>query len=286
MKNTALIIVLLGLLFLGRGGVEAKKPTRVVNSITSIPTATVVAAVPTTANITEVLPKEGEEKTEVKWKGWNIIAVLMNEAVKRGVPENTIVLLLLLPIVATLVSFLHYVVGVSGYGIFMPTMMAVAFLATGIKSGILLFGVILAVSLLGNKLLRKMKLHFWPARAIALLLVGLAVTATMGLTASWGWLEVSKISIFPILFMVLLTEEFVRTQLIKSKKEAVRLTVGTLALAGIGALTMRISNLQGWVREYPEILIMLVVIINIIVGSYKGIRWTEVERFKEAIRKK
>ncbi|NTW34308.1 MAG: hypothetical protein HGB12_17095, partial [Bacteroidetes bacterium] len=79
---------------------------------------------------------------------------LISQAINRGVPENTIVLLLLLPLVATLVSFLHYVVGVSGYGIFIPTMMAVAFLATGITGGLTLFAVILAVTLLSNIVLK------------------------------------------------------------------------------------------------------------------------------------
>jgi hypothetical protein len=206
--------------------------------------------------------------------------------VKRGVPENTIILLLLLPLVATLVSFLHYVVGVSGYGIFTPTMMAVALLATGVAGGLALFVVILGITLLSNIFLRKLKLHFWPARSITLLFVGLGTFGVMAAVASIKFFDVSKISIFPILFMILLSEEFVRTQLIKSKKEAVKLTLGTLILAAVGALTMGIPSVGELALKYPELMIMLVIVVNIIVGSYGGIRWTEIKRFKNAIRKK
>ena len=57
-----------------------------------------------------------------------------------GNANETISLLLLLPLVATIVSVMHYMVGVSGYGIFMPTMMAVVMMSTGIVNGLILFG--------------------------------------------------------------------------------------------------------------------------------------------------
>lgn len=226
------------------------------------------------------------ETAKTNFNGWNGISYLISEAIGRGVPENTVVLLLLLPLVATLVSVIHYVGGFSGYGIFMPTMMAVALMATGVGSGLILFAVILAITLLSNLLVKKMKLHYWPARSITLLFVGLGTFGAMMATSYMEIVEVSKISIFPILFMILLTEEFVRTQLIKSKKEAVRLTIGTLVLAVAGAMIMGIEGIEGMVLKRAEIVILIVVVINVLVGKYGGIRLTEIKRFKGAIRKK
>lgn len=222
----------------------------------------------------------------VVFKFWNGISYLISEAVSKGVPENTVALLLLLPLVATLVSVIHYVIGFSGYGIFMPTMMAVALLATGIWSGLILFLVILVITLLSNLLVKKLKLHFWPARSITLLFVSLGTFGVMVLTSFIKIVDVSKISIFPILFMILLTEEFVRTQLIKSKKEAVSLTAGTLVLAVVGAMIMGVDGIEGMVLKRAEMVILIVVVINVLVGRYGGIRLTEIKRFKGAIRKK
>jgi hypothetical protein len=284
MRKTALVVLACLYLSLGIIRVEAKtvSPTEIPTVIpTAEPTATLARE-----NITEISNKVAVKTPEVKWKGWNSISFLISEAVKRGVPENTVVLLLLLPMVATLASFLHYVGGLSGYGIFTPTMMAVAFLATGVSGGLALFAVILAITSLSNIILKKMKLHFWPARSITLLFVSLGTFGVMALSAYLKVFDVSKISIFPILFMILLTEEFVRTQLIKSKKEAMRLTVGTLILAGAGAISMEIRGVQELVLKYPEMVILLVIVINVIVGSYGGIRLTEIKRFKNAIRKK
>lgn len=203
---------------------------------------------------------------------------LIEGAVNSGVSSETIALLLLLPVIATLISVMHYIIGVSGYGIFMPTMMAVVLMSIGVGSGLTLFASILGVSVLSNLILKKLKLHFWPARSMGLMMISVVV---------FGLMFVFKnISIYPVLFMILLAEEFVRTQLAKSKKEAVSLTIGTLVLAIIGALVLKADGLHQLVLGNPEVTILIVVVVNIMVGSYKGIRLTEIKRFKNAIRKK
>lgn len=212
----------------------------------------------------------------------NIIA----GAVERGMSSETVALLLLLPLVATLVSVMHYIVGVSGYGIFMPTMMAVVMMSTGVAGGLILFAGILAISLLSNLLLKKLKLHFWPARSMGLMMISVTVFVIMTISTYFKINDIKNLSIYPVLFMILLAEEFVRTQLLKSKKEAMQLTFGTLFLAILGAVVLMANGVQKLVLDYPLVTILIVVVVNILVGNYKGIRLTEIKRFKNAIRKK
>lgn len=195
-----------------------------------------------------------------------------------GISSETTAMLLLLPVIATLISVLHYIVGVSGYGIFMPTMIAVVFMSTGIGEGLILFATILGISILSNMVLKKMKLHFWPARSMGLMMISMIVFGLM--------FFLKNISISSVLFMILLAEEFVRTQLSKSKKEAIMLTVGTLVLAIFGAIVLKSTEVQRLVLDNPMVTILIVVVVNIMVGNYKGIRLTEIKRFKNAIRKK
>ena len=219
-----------------------------------------------------------------KWNGLNTMRKLIRLAVARGVSTNTIVLLLLLPVVATLVSFLHYVLGLRGYGIFTPTMVAVTFLNTGIGGGLLLFASILLISLVSRWLTKRLRLHFWPARSMNLLLISVGTFFLMAMSSFLGWFNISQISIFPVLMMIMLAEDFVRTQLAKSRKEAKKLTFGTLVLSIFGAIVMDIRLVQEWSLLYPEVLFVLVLVLNFWVGNYKGIRLTEIERFKKAIR--
>jgi hypothetical protein len=168
----------------------------------------------------------------------------------------------------------------------MPTMMAVAFLATGIVEGLIMFSIILTISLLSNYLLRRYRLHFWPSRSINLILISVGTFGLMVAGSYLPFLDFNKISIFPILFMVLLSEEFVRTQLAKSKSEAKKLMVGTLILAMAGAGTMGIDQIQEMVLRYPVVFLLAGLVINFLVGNYRGIRLTEIKRFRKAIRKK
>ena len=286
-------LLFLGLiLIVGASRIQAKitiSPTVIVPSPTVIVTPTISVI---KENITESKQTVGElerfvlENKVSKWNGINSLRVVVEIAVERGVAANTIVLLLLLPLIATLISVMHYVLGLSGYGIFMPTMMAVAFLATGAIGGLVLFAVILGVTLVSNLVLRKLRLHFWPARAISLIIIGWVTFGLMVLSSYFNFFDLKNISIFPILFMILLTEEFVRTQLAKSKSEAKKLMIGTLILAVVGAEMMQIREVQKLVLLYPEISLILGIVANLAVGSYTGIRWSEIGRFGKAIRKK
>lgn len=219
------------------------------------------------------------------WNGLNSLRKASEIAVDRGVGANTIVLLLMLPLVATVVSVLHYVFGFMGYGIFTPTMIAVAFLATGIVEGLVLFGMILATSLFSNVLLRRFKLHFWPARSINLMMITIGTFGLISASTYWRVFDVSRLSVFPMLFMILLTEEFVRTELAKSRKEAKKLMFGTLLLAILGAVIMDIREVQEMVLLYPEMFLFAGILINFAVGNYTGIRLSEIGRFRKAIRK-
>jgi len=286
------VAIFLGLLVMG-WRIEAQAVTKVtpgVVTMTVVPTGRLTKEEQNTdSNVVEEgyrLESVLEKQPPMKWNGFNSLRIMEEVAIGRGVAANTIVLLLLLPLVATIVSVLHYIVGLSGYGIFMPTMMAVTFLVTGIFGGLTLFAIILMVSLVSNWLLRRYKLHFWPARSINVMLISVVTFGLMTLSTYYPVVDLSRISIFPVMFMILLVEEFVRTQLIKSKNEAVNLTMGTIILAITGALIMRQRWLLEWVLLNPEITLVGVLATNILVGNYSGIRWSEIKRFKKAIRKK
>jgi hypothetical protein len=245
------------------------------------PTATISAVVEPPV----VVPTQTVMNIE-KWNGLNTVKVASKMAISRGVSENTIVLLLLLPLLATLISVLHYIFGFSGYGIFIPSMIAVSFLATGLTAGLLLFAMILVMSLLSNMLLRRYRLHFWPSRAINLVFISIGTLGLMLGMSYVPFVEMNKISIFPILLMVLLSEEFVRTQLAKSRSEAKKLTLGTLVLAAVGAGMMSVRSVQDVVLSYPELCLFTGLLVNLLVGNYSGIRLSEIKRFGKAIRKK
>jgi len=226
------------------------------------------------------------EKQEIKGGVFNSLKYLVRVGVDRGIPASTIVLILIVPILATMIAILHYGVGLTGFGTFMPTMVAITFMATGIAGGLALFAMILLISLVVAYGLRKVRLHYWTRRSIGLLFISLGAFLLMILSSFWGGVDLTGISIFPVLIMVLLSEEFVRTQLAKSKSEAKKLTLGTLVLAILASSFMNWRWLQEMVLLNPEWTLLIVIGVNSLVGKYTGYRLLEHGRFGKAVRMK
>lgn len=215
----------------------------------------------------------------------NFLKHAIRAAIDKGVPTNTIVLIFLLPLIGTIVGALYYLVGLTGFGIFMPAMISVSFLATGITGGLLLFGMILFLTSVVRRLLRKIRLHQRSRRTIVLWVVSLGTFVLLFLAPNLHLFDLTKISIFPILFLILLSEEFVRAQMGKSKRGAINLTLGTLLIAIVGAILMGWDRLQELVILHPELSLLTLFLLNLFIGRYTGFRLLEYRRFKPVLRR-
>jgi len=215
---------------------------------------------------------------------FNFLKHAIRAAIINGVPTNTIVLIFLLPLVGTIVSALYYLVGLTGFGISFPTIIAISFLATGIPGGLVLFAVILLSTILVRKVLRNIKIHLRARRTIALWVVCLVTFGFLTISPSLKLFDLSKISIFPILFLILLSEEFIRFQTGQSRKKAISLTISTLLISIVGAALMSWSNLQEFVLLNPEISMLGILLVGFFIGRYTGFRLLEYKRFKAILK--
>lgn len=217
---------------------------------------------------------------------WNPVKAAIRGAVDSGVPANTIVLLLLLPIVAFVIAFSRNVVGIRGFGIFMPAALSVVFVATGPVVGIAVFLVIVVVSTAVRLLLRKVKLRlqYLPRMAFILWGVVLGVLGVLFTAPILKYPDLSNVSIFAILIMILLAEDFTRVQLGKSAKTALGLTFETLILALISFLFLTLQPLQNYVLLNPEASLIGIAVLDLLLGKYTGLRAMEFYRFRKLIK--
>ncbi len=215
---------------------------------------------------------------------WNPIKYAIRQAVSAGVPTNTIVMLLLLPLIASIIAAFRHLIGLRGFGIFLPAALAVTFLAVGPVVGIGLFLIIVIVSTTTRFILRffKFKLQYLPRMALILWFVTLAVLGGLFLGAFIPF-PISNVSIFAVLILVLLAEDFTRVQLGKSARIATNLTIETLILALISYLFLTLNVLQQFAILNPEILLLSVLVFDILLGNYSGLRLLEVWRFRKLI---
>jgi len=214
----------------------------------------------------------------------NPIQHAIREAVKRGVPANMIVLVLLFPLVASLIAASRHIVGIRGFGIFLPAALSVVFVSTGITAGVLLFLTIITVATIARMLMRKMKLQYLPRMALLLWFVSLGVLAMLFLAPFLNLEELATISIFPVLILILTMESFIRVQIGKSMKQALRMSFETLIIALICSFIVQLDAVQRFVLIKPEIYIFAIGMADIYMGKYTGLRLLEYKKFKEILK--
>lgn len=215
----------------------------------------------------------------------NFIKYAIRGAVDAGVPPNTIVLLLLLPGIASIIAVARHIVGIRGFGIFLPAALAVSFVAIGPPLGIVLFLVIVFVSTSVRMILRKtkIKMQYLPRMAILLLFVVLGLLMVLFAAPIIKHPALTNVSIFPVLILVLLAEEFSKVQLGKSAKVAINLTSETLILALFSYVFLTTNFIQRVALLYPEIWIIFLFVFNILIGRYVGLRIIERIRFRKLL---
>ncbi len=268
-------------------------------TVAGVTTAT-PAAEATMAAVVEEQPKPKDDLTQPKeaksrlervldskivdsLKVTNFMQVAIREAVSRGVPVNTIVLMIMFPLVAVIIAAARHIVGMQGFGIFTPAVISVAFLATGVTVGMLLFIGILAMATVSRWVMRSLKLPSLPRMALLIWFVSMGV---LGLLLASPWLKLEglvKINIFPILLLVLLVETFMEVQITTTFKTALWMTGQTFLLALVSFLVMSTQSLQEWVLLNPEIAVVGIVVLDLLMGRYDGLRLLERWRFRKLL---
>jgi len=256
-------------------------------------TASVSARITPTKDVDLTVPsQEGDRLTKLMngqrltgWWGKDVLKLAMRKAVSEGVSPNTLVLLFLFPLVAGLVAFSRQVIGVSGFGMITPALLSVAFLSTGGLVGLVLLVFILGVATLGRVLIKKVKVPYFPKLAILIWVVSIAVLFLLLMSPTIGLTRLMSVGIFPIMLFVLLAETFIEAQITRSLSTSMLMTMETVILALIAYKVMSAPGIQSWVLLHPEVSVVGILVLDFLIGKYKGLRLLEIWRFRKLLGK-
>lgn len=292
MKNLFVSFVLASGIMFFPASIEAKTPEPIASAT---PSATIEPSEAPRVDITQkteevVGPLEKLIKEQNFGNVWpfNPVKYAIKNAVNSGVPANTIVLLLLLPIVATVIAGTRQIIGIRGFGIFLPAALSITFVAIGPILGILLFMAIVVISTIVRIVTRKLKLklQYLPRMALILWFVSFGILGILFASPMIKYGPLLNVSIFPVLILTLLVEDFTRIQLGKSFKTAIGLTYQTLILSLISYLFLTYAPFQKMVLLNPEIALLITFLLDIVLGKYLGLRFMEYYRFRKLINSK
>ncbi len=215
---------------------------------------------------------------------WMVVSSVVNYALFRGVPLATVTMILMIPLIALLLAVARQVVGIKAFGIYVPALITIAFLESGLRYGTIVFLIILAVGTIGRLLLKNVRILYLPRMAIILSLVSLGMLLVMYLAAYFDVIGLKTLSIVPLLTMTILTEKFVSAQIRYGFGAALKLTVETFILSAICYLLVSWQTLEVFVISYPE-LILLTIPLLIALGRWSGLRLGEYWRFRRLLGK-
>lgn len=242
-------------------------------------------------NLIGALEEKGEDFTLIGFSSrrnpsvsafYNFFSRFINALINRGVPVNTILLILMLPIVATVVSFFRHVIGVKSLGVYIPSILAITFVAIGIYAGLLIIVLIVSVGTLMRIMLRHVRLLYLPRMALTITAVSSAILALFYFSVRIPNLSLVSVSAFPVLILIILVEAFVKVQIEEGARGALILTLETILLSMVSFFIVNGTFFRSFLLAYPEI-IFLSLIVNILIGKWTGLRLWEYYRFREVI---
>ena len=215
---------------------------------------------------------------------------VINYFVSQRVPIETVKMILMLPVIATLIAFIRQVFGLKAFGIYTPLIVSLAFLAmgldgVGVKYGVTIFISIIVVGMGTRFILKKLRLLYLPRVAITLSVVAFSILLILVLGGSLQRTGLASVSIFPLLIMIAIVEKFVAAQIEKGNRRAMVLAVETLVMSLIAYYLVSWHFFAETVLKYPWI-ILIFIIFNIFLGIWTGLRISEYYRFRKVLKRK
>ena len=218
--------------------------------------------------------------------GWwrRLVVAAWTRAVRAQVPLQALNLILVLPVIAAIIVVVRTLIGVETFGTFSPVIVALAFLTTGLRWGAAIFAVIVGVGAFVRALLQHVRLQLVARLAILIAVVAGIMAGLTVIGASFGIGALMNVSIFPMVIMSNVIENFTTSQAEFGTREAVRLTINTLGLAALCYLAIDPTGLQSLLLAFPELLVGAI-IVDVVLGKWRGLRLLEYVRFLDLTRR-
>jgi hypothetical protein len=201
----------------------------------------------------------------------------------QGVPKETLELLLMFPIIATIMVITRQIIGIKAFGVYTPSIVAIVLLFTGLKYGITLFITVLIIGTATRLILKKFRLLYTPRVAIMITVISISVLVVLVIGGYFKRTGFASVSIFPLLILISIIEKFIQVQIEKGAKTAAFLSFFTIILAIFAYYIVKVEALKQLMLTHPWI-ILLIILFNFILGKWSGLRISEYLRFKEILK--
>lgn len=205
--------------------------------------------------------------------------------------QHAYLILIMVPIVTTILAIFRYIVGIKSPSIFAVLILTFTFLELGfqrglnedfiqgLKYGSLLYFIVLIIATIAYALIKKFRMHYIPKMSIVFTCVSVGYILLILITRMTNTASLILSNTFVLIVIATLAENMASTYARKDFKYSLDLSLRTYIIALFCFIVISLDVIRSAFLTYPY-LIILVVIINIYIGKFKGLRLTEYFRFK------
>ena len=185
---------------------------------------------------------------------------------------------LLLPLAALIIAIFRNVIGVKTFGILLPALIGLALSNVDAWTGIIAFGIVIAVVAVLHKLLERWSLLHVPKVAIILTCVIITLLVMSSIGALFEWKMGENMILLPIVIISITAERFAKVLNEEDLSEASKMLMNTFVVAFATFFIFRSNMLIGVFLTYPELYLMILLAL-IFLGRWIGMRVMEYRRF-------
>jgi hypothetical protein len=193
--------------------------------------------------------------------------------------QNTLRILLIVPLGALVMCVLRNVVGIRTFGMFMPMLIALALTGTGLAWGTFFLFAIIAVALVTRIWIQRLYLLLAARIAFILTLVILLMVFLFAVGEQLA-LPSTGVGAFPFVIMTMIVERLSVSLEEEGVGNTLRRAGSTLAAIYLTYAVIHARVLQTVFLVFPELLLLILAAL-LVVGRYTGYRMTELIRFRE-----
>ncbi len=201
--------------------------------------------------------------------------------INQGVSQTVLEIMISMCIVATVVSIARYIFGNKTYGIYAPIILAIAYSYTGLRYGLVITLIVILTSLLSYSLLRKIRMHYITRIATNYIILSIVLIFFLILINNFGFGldNMSNIPSLAFISIAALSDFFIKQYIQKSLKSSTMTLIGTILVAIVGWFVITRDIISDFVLN-NLLIIPLLAFVNILLGTFKGLRVKDYFRFR------
>ncbi len=211
---------------------------------------------------------------------------------ENGVTEQSLYLIIIIPLLALSITFAKQVVGIEAIGFYTPLITSLSLLYIGIKVGTVIFIGLYIFSYFVQKYQSRNKFHYLAKNALLVSCFSLITLVVLTILTYFQGSQAAliNIAIFPMVVLITIVESFAKQIYMKGYKLGSKKVLSTYVvclaayiLAGgtlnILSKTFSFTFLKDLIMQIPDLTLVLIGLI-IYLGNWKGLKLIEYYRIK------